>query len=66
MTASVKVQAGRCFYCRRPMGDGLAVDHFIPWPRYPRDLGHNFVLTHLPATIANVTCSPRLSIWSVG
>jgi hypothetical protein len=22
------------------------VDHFIPWSRYPVDLGHNFVLAH--------------------
>ena len=22
------------------------VDHFIPWSRYPTDLGHNFVLVH--------------------
>jgi len=26
--------------------DGGAVDHFIPWSRYPLDLGHNFVLAH--------------------
>lgn len=25
----------------------MAVDHFIPWSRYPRDLGHNFVLAHV-------------------
>ncbi len=22
------------------------VDHFVPWARYPVDLGHNFVLAH--------------------
>ena len=22
------------------------MDHFIPWSRYPADLGHNFVLAH--------------------
>jgi hypothetical protein len=22
------------------------VDHFVPWRRYPFDLGHNFVLAH--------------------
>jgi hypothetical protein len=22
------------------------VDHFVPWSRYPVDLGHNFVLAH--------------------
>jgi len=41
------VQVDLCFYCARPMGAGLAVDHFIPWSRYPRDLGHNFVLAHV-------------------
>jgi len=40
------LQAGRCFYCDRPMNQRMEVDHFIPWSRYPRDLGHNFVLAH--------------------
>ena len=22
------------------------MDHFVPWSRYPTDLGHNFVLAH--------------------
>jgi 5-methylcytosine-specific restriction endonuclease McrA len=38
------VQKGRCFYCGRALQDASAVDHFIPWRRYPLDLGHNFVL----------------------
>ena len=40
------VQEGRCFYCNRRLNDSAAVDHFIPWRRYPLDLGHNFVLAH--------------------
>lgn len=40
------LQAGCCFYCRKPMRGDWQVDHFIPWARYPRDLGHNFVLAH--------------------
>lgn len=40
------LQAGCCFYCRKPMKGDWQVDHFIPWARYPRDLGHNFVLAH--------------------
>ncbi|HSH75861.1 MAG TPA: HNH endonuclease, partial [Longimicrobiales bacterium] len=40
------VQDGRCFYCERPIRSGGQVDHFIPWSRYPLDLGHNFVLAH--------------------
>jgi hypothetical protein len=34
-----------CFYCGRPLRDRVEVDHFIPWSRYPVDLGHNFVLS---------------------
>ena len=40
------LQDGACFYCARAMRESVAVDHFIPWSRYPRDLGHNFVLVH--------------------
>jgi len=39
-----ELQKGACFYCGRAMQAKTAVDHFIPWSRYPRDLGHNFVL----------------------
>ena len=35
-----------CFYCGKAMRGDWQVDHFIPWARYPRDLGHNFVLAH--------------------
>jgi len=39
-------QASECFYCgRRVQGRG-DLDHFIPWSRYPIDLGHNFVFAH--------------------
>jgi 5-methylcytosine-specific restriction endonuclease McrA len=40
------LQAKTCFYCRRPLRGRGEVDHFIPWSRYPIDLGHNFVLAH--------------------
>lgn len=40
------LQEGRCFYCRKRLSDSVAVDHFIPWRRYPLDLAHNFVLAH--------------------
>ena len=40
-------QAGACFYCHRQLkGESAHVDHFVPWSRYPVDLGHNFVLAH--------------------
>ena len=40
------VQRGECLYCRKPLPKQSQVDHFIPWSRYPADLGHNFVLAH--------------------
>jgi len=39
-------QAGNCFYCGRKVGLEGELDHFIPWSRYPLDLGHNFVFAH--------------------
>jgi hypothetical protein len=43
----LEFQHGDCFYCRRPLkGEAGHIDHFIPWSRYPVDLGHNFVLAH--------------------
>jgi 5-methylcytosine-specific restriction endonuclease McrA len=41
-----ELQSGRCFYCQRSLAKGSEVDHFIPWARYPADLGPNFVLVH--------------------
>ncbi len=40
------VQKGVCLYCRKPLSRHTQVDHFIPWSRYPADLGHNYVLAH--------------------
>ena len=42
----LEIQSGRCFYCSRRIPASGQVDHFVPWARYPRDLGHNFVLAH--------------------
>jgi hypothetical protein len=42
----IEYQGGMCFYCLRPLKDKTDVDHFIPWSRYPVNLGHNFVLAH--------------------
>lgn len=39
------LQQGKCFYCAQPIrSDAGHIDHFIPWSKYPIDLGHNFVL----------------------
>jgi len=40
------LQEHRCFYCGGQISGQGEVDHFIPWSRYPVDLGHNFVLAH--------------------
>ena len=41
------IQQGQCFYCQKALNANKGeVDHFIPWARYPHDLGHNFVLAH--------------------
>jgi len=38
------IQHGKCFYCMHTIRGEDALDHFIPWSKYPSDLGHNFVL----------------------
>jgi hypothetical protein len=43
----VDLQGNTCFYCATSLRQG-DVDHFIPWSRYPHDLGHNFVLACAP------------------
>jgi 5-methylcytosine-specific restriction endonuclease McrA len=48
----VDQQHGECFYCQKSLKNSLAVDHFIPWSRYPVDLGHNLVLTHQTCNLA--------------
>lgn len=40
------IQSGDCFYCNGRIPGAGDVDHFIPWVKYPVDLGHNFVLAH--------------------
>ena len=42
----VEVQKGVCLYCPKSLSGKTQVDHFVPWSRYPADLGHNFVLAH--------------------
>jgi 5-methylcytosine-specific restriction endonuclease McrA len=40
-----KVFGAACFYCGSSLTEA-EVDHFVPFSAYPRDLGHNFVLSH--------------------
>jgi hypothetical protein len=40
------LQDHQCFFCHEPLSARTAVDHFIPWSRYPRDTALNFVVAH--------------------
>jgi hypothetical protein len=39
-----ELDGGRCFYCAAAIRGEAVVDHFVPWARYPLDLGQNYVL----------------------
>jgi hypothetical protein len=61
------VQKGDCLYCRKPLTRNSQVDHFVPWSRYPADLGHNFVLAHSACNHAKsdyLAAEDHLAAWS--
>ena len=62
-----EVQEARCLYCEGQVAPGTAhIDHFIPWSRYPIDLGHNFVLAHAGCNSAkadHLAASEHLRRW---
>jgi hypothetical protein len=63
-----EAQNGLCLYCQQRLGGGrpLAVDHFIPWRRYPTDLGHNLVLAHERCNARkrdHLAAEPHLARW---
>jgi len=41
-----KLQTGLCFYCAQPLNGPSAVDHFVPWSRWPNDAVENLVMAH--------------------
>ena len=43
------VQKGVCLYCQKPLSKQSQVDHFVPWSRYPADLGSVLVYKLDPA-----------------
>jgi 5-methylcytosine-specific restriction endonuclease McrA len=60
------VQHGACLYCGGKLSRQSEVDHFIPWSRYPADLGHNFVLAHKTCNQAKsdyVAAEKHLATW---
>ena len=62
----LEIQRDTCFYCHAPLRRTGEVDHFVPWSRYPVDLGHNFVLAH-PACNRkkrdHLAAEPHLAAW---
>lgn len=61
-----EIQSDTCFYCQCPLRNAGEVDHFIPWARYPRDLGHNFVLAHKSCNMDKrdlLAATPHLARW---
>ena len=61
------VQKGVCLYCRKSLSGKTQVDHFVPWSRYPADLGHNFVLAHAKCNNAKsdfLAAENHLAAWA--
>ena len=61
------VQSGRCFYCEKGMRNPGHVDHFVPWSKYPVDLGHNFVIAHQSCNSAkadHLAAADYLAAWA--
>ena len=59
-------QERKCFYCHNGLRSSMEVDHFIPWSRYPTDLGHNFVLAHRKCNNSKsdyLAAEPHLEVW---
>lgn len=63
-----EAQSGCCFYCERSLPRRVGhVDHFIPWSKYPVDLGHNFVLAHQSCNAAksdHLAAGEFLAAWA--
>jgi 5-methylcytosine-specific restriction endonuclease McrA len=41
-----ELQPDECFYCGERVAGGVAVDHFLPWSRWPNDAIENLVIAH--------------------
>jgi hypothetical protein len=66
-TILMDVQNGVCMYCQKPLPKQTQVDHFIPWSRYPGDLGQNFVLAHTQCNNAKsdyLAAEKHLAAWA--
>lgn len=64
-----EIQGRRCFYCDARLSDPTAgaVDHFLPWARYPDDALDNFVVADQrcnAAKSASLAASEHVVRWS--
>lgn len=62
----LQLQEGKCLYCGDGVQSDAHVDHFIPWSRYPMDLGHNLVVAHNRCNMAksdHLAAMPHLEQW---
>lgn len=61
-SALVEAEGRSCFFCGRDLAaESEQVDHFIPWSRYPRDFGHNLVLSDAGCNMAKGNRLPSVS-----
>jgi hypothetical protein len=44
----LRLQGGKCFYCKTRLTNKSHFDHFIPWSKYPNDAIENLVLACEP------------------
>ncbi|NIZ90019.1 HNH endonuclease [Kineococcus rubinsiae] len=54
------LQAGRCFYCHRPLGRDVHVDHVLPWSRVAIDGLANLVVADPRCNLAKSASLPAV------
>lgn len=65
ISSGLRKLSNKCFYCQGSLREA-DVDHFIPHSMYPRDLAHNFVLSHPSCNRSKsdtLAAKPHLQRW---
>lgn len=65
ISSGLRKLSNKCFYCQGSLREA-DVDHFIPHSMYPRDLAHNFVITHPSCNRSKsdtLAAKPHLQRW---
>jgi hypothetical protein len=60
-----RIDGGHCFYCGSKV-QAVDVDHVVPFSLYPRDLTHNFVISHPSCNRSKsdtIAAKPHLERW---